>query len=138
MSEEQQQFLHMRQRQPVLIAVQRMRHRVRQITLHEEAPKLVEILPPQPQFPMVRLGESPHQQMHARPVFWELRRDFRAQKNARFIRDGETSIERIAVREGEGIHPPSTGFFIKVERLREAVRQPKPAEQPLSRSPAMS
>ena len=130
-TKQQHQFLDVRNREPVLIAMQRMRNRVCQIALHEESAQLVKMLLPLQKLPVVRLREPPHQHMDASPILRELRGDFRAEENTRTIRNRQTAIERIAVREREAAHPTSPRLFIKVERFRIAVRQPQPTKQPL-------
>ena len=80
---------------------------------------------------MLLLGESPHEHLHRRAIFGELRRHLLAEKDTRLSGDGEAAIERVAIRQCEKIHPPLARLRVERRRIRVAFRQPDTAEQPL-------
>src|SRR5258708_7002523 len=105
MFEEKNETLELRRLQFAVDAVKRMRDRVcdrfaLQVTLQIE-----NIHPQLRQLGMLRLRDSPDEEMNLAGILREIGRDLLADEGVLQLRDFQTTVDRVVIGDGNEVHP---------------------------------
>ena len=131
MTEKQNQPFPVIHRKAFVDRPERMRHGVRDALLLEVARQLVDIAPQPLDLRVLRLGETPSENMDLHIVLGEKRRDFLAEKCSGLAGDLQTSVDRVVVGERDEVE--ALFFQRPVKRLRRGAtgRKIHFAQQPV-------
>ncbi|EDY18892.1 hypothetical protein CfE428DRAFT_3550 [Chthoniobacter flavus Ellin428] len=130
MLEEQDEFLDVREGEPVIGSVKRMRDGVREIFRGEIFLQVENVVPHRLDLAVLRLGDAPHQEMHFATVVRKTGADLFADENARPPGDFEAAFNAVVIGEGDEIHPALAQLLVLPSGLRVAVGKTGAAEEP--------
>ena len=131
MPEQQYQLFDVRDSEPVIEPVQRMRDGVREILRGQILLQVENILPDRLHLAVLGLSDSPDEQMHFAAIVGKPRADLLRDENPGPVGDFEAAFDPVVIRERDEIHPAFAQRIVKRARLRVAVRQACAAEKPL-------
>ncbi len=136
--EQQHEFLDVRDAEPVIDAVERVRDGVREPFRGEVFLQLENIAAPRLQLLVLRLGDAPHEHVDFAAVVRESRADLLADEGVRPVRDLEAAVDAVVIGDRHEIHSALLERIVQRARRRVAVRQPDAAEKPLRRARAVT
>jgi len=122
--EDQNQPLDVPPIQHAVLAIQRMRHRVRDPILPHVPRHRVDIVCGSLQRIMIDRRDAPDQQMNLAAVLREIAGQFLPDQHVRHSRKLRHSGNRIVIRDGHEIHPPLLGLGVDFPRFAVAFRTP--------------
>ena len=122
---------------PLVHRPERVGHRVRDVVLLEPGRQLVNVAPQRLNLRVLRLGDTPGEQVNLHIILGEKGRDFLADERPRLARDLEAALNRVVVGEGDKIKPSLTQ--LAVERFRIGTTRGKIdlPQQPVARPGAV-
>ena len=128
--EEQQQFLEVGDAKFFVHLVKRMCNGMGDVVLRQVFLQVVDILAQALDFAVLRLVDSPHEQMHLAAVLGEIGRHLLADECARLVRDFEATLDAVVVGDGDEIHPARAKQVVEFPGLGIAVGKIEPARDP--------
>ena len=136
--EEQHELLDVREREPVIDAVERMRDGVREVFRGEIFLQLEDVLAPRLQFPVLPRIDAPHEHVDFATGVGKARAHLLAEERARAAGDLEAAVDRVVVGDRDEVHAPRVQRVVERGRRGVAVGQTHAAEEPLGRAIAVA
>ena len=128
----------MRCAQLAVDAVERVCHRVRDLSGLQITLQRKNVVAQNHNVRVLRFGDSPDQEVDLASVAGKVGRDLFADERIRQVANLETTLDRVVIGDGDVIHAALAQLLIKPARIGVAIGKLQPAKEPFFRARAVA